>query len=402
MRSLASASGLAAAACRRGRGKRRRRLPGAHACPGQTGFECSTLTVPLDYSGRIAGTLRLAVAARRGGTAPRGDLLVLTGGPGQPGASFIARLRAASAPWPAVPGRDDRPARHRGEALRCPALQPQMGFSDLQPPTAAAVRACAAAIGPKRAFFGTDDVVRDLDRLRQALGVSRLAIDGTSYGTYVAERYALAYPGHVSRLVLDSVVPHEASGQLETQAFPRVAQVLRNVCGAVPTTSPPSSPAITTGRSCSTRSSPSACSTRPTDGLAQRFTRPGGETAAASTGCSSTCRGGGVRACGRAEPGPSREHALRGLALAVGRLVGAARRSLGGAEALRGLAAGERARTVRPGDRGRQRDHAAVPLLAADCADAAARRAARRSSRLPCCSPATATSRRRSPGRRPS
>ena len=106
-----------------------------------------------------------------------------------------------------------------------------MGFSDLQPPTAAAVRACAAAIGPKRAFFGTDDIVRDLDRLRHALGVARMALDGTSYGTYVAERYALAYPGHVSRLVLDSVVPHAASGQLETQAFPRVAQVLRNVCG---------------------------------------------------------------------------------------------------------------------------------------------------------------------------
>jgi pimeloyl-ACP methyl ester carboxylesterase len=106
-----------------------------------------------------------------------------------------------------------------------------MGFSDLQPPTAAAVRACAAEIGPKRQFFGTDDVVRDLDLLRRALGVDRIAIDGTSYGTYTAERYALAYPSHVSKLVLDSVVPHAASGQLETQAFPRVAQVLRNVCG---------------------------------------------------------------------------------------------------------------------------------------------------------------------------
>jgi pimeloyl-ACP methyl ester carboxylesterase len=106
-----------------------------------------------------------------------------------------------------------------------------MGYSDLQRPTPAAVRNCAAAIGSKRAFYGTDDTVRDLDRLRQALGVDRMAVDGTSYGTYVAERYALAFPGHVSRLVLDSVVPHEASGQLEVQAFPRVAQVLRGVCG---------------------------------------------------------------------------------------------------------------------------------------------------------------------------
>ena len=189
---------------------------------------CSTLRVPLDYSGR-PGRSGLAVAARRGG--PRDVLFVLTGGPGQPGVPYIARLPRGRPGGAAVPNRDDRPARHRRGALDCPALQAQMGFSDLQPPTAGAVRACAAAIGPKRAFYGTDDTVRDLDRLRQALGVARMAIDGTSYGTYVAERYALAYPRHVSRLVLDSVVPHEASGQLETEAFPRVTQVLRNVCG---------------------------------------------------------------------------------------------------------------------------------------------------------------------------
>ncbi|HST24852.1 MAG TPA: alpha/beta hydrolase [Gaiellaceae bacterium] len=207
------------------------RLTETHGCPGQPGFICSTLTVPLDWSRRVSGTLPLAVAS--GPPAPRGVLLVLTGGPGQPGAPYIAKLAARL-------GQVARQYRvvtidQRGTgagALDCPALQKQMGFSDLQPPTASAVRACAAAIGPKRQFFGTDDVVRDLDRLRQALGVQRLSIDGTSYGTYVAERYALAYPQHTARLVLDSVVPQRASGQLETQAFPRVTQVLRNVCGS--------------------------------------------------------------------------------------------------------------------------------------------------------------------------
>src|SRR5581483_10029812 len=88
-----------------------------------------------------------------------------------------------------------------GGALDCPELQREMGFSDLPPPTAAAVRACAAKIAPNRQFFGTDDVVRDLDALRRALGAGRWVLDGTSYGTYTAERYALAYPGHVSKLV---------------------------------------------------------------------------------------------------------------------------------------------------------------------------------------------------------
>jgi pimeloyl-ACP methyl ester carboxylesterase len=207
------------------------RLVGIHACPGQPGFACASLRVPLDYSGRVGGTLDLEVASGTNAKAPRGVLLVLTGGPGQPGAQYIAR---AAARFGSVATQyrlvmiDQRGT--GGGALDCPELQRQMGFSDLATPTATAVRACAEAIGPKRAFFGTDDVVRDLDRLRRALGADRLTIDGTSYGTFVAERYALAYPSHVAKLVLDSVVPQAASGQLETQAFPRVAQVLRLVC----------------------------------------------------------------------------------------------------------------------------------------------------------------------------
>lgn len=206
-------------------------LRGSHECRGQPGFICSTLRVPLDWSGRVKGTLDLAVAT--GPAGPRSVLLVLTGGPGQPGVPFVARTSARLGPVVRryrVVTIDQRGT--GAGALDCPGLQRQMGFSDLQPPTAAAVRACAARIGPNRRFFGTDDVLRDLDQLRRALGVERMAIDGTSYGTYTAERYALAYPSHVSRLVLDSVVPQAASGQLETQAFPRVTQVLRNVCGS--------------------------------------------------------------------------------------------------------------------------------------------------------------------------
>ncbi len=207
------------------------RLRGVHACPGQPDFVCSTLQVPLDWSGRIGGTLDLAVATGANTRAPRGVLLDLTGGPGQPGVQFIARV----APRFGVVLQQYRLVMvdQRGTgaaALDCPELQQQMGFSDIAVPTAGAVQACARAIGPKRALFGTDDVVRDLDLLRRALGVSRLTIDGTSYGTYVAERYALAYPSHVARLVLDSVVPQDATGQLETTSFPQVARVLRLVC----------------------------------------------------------------------------------------------------------------------------------------------------------------------------
>src|SRR5205085_3743512 len=110
-------------------------------------------------------------------------------------------------------------------------LQDAMGTSDLFPPPASAVRACAAKLGAHRRFFGTDDVVADMESLRKALGVDKWTLDGISYGTYVGERYALAHPDHVSKLVLDSVVPHVGLTDLGVVEFRGTRRVLREVCG---------------------------------------------------------------------------------------------------------------------------------------------------------------------------
>jgi pimeloyl-ACP methyl ester carboxylesterase len=201
-------------------------LTGAHPCPGAAGFTCSTLTVPLDHRRRTPGTLRLRVAVQDG-DAPRGTLLFLTGGPGQPGAPFVARISqrlAATIEGYRVVMFDQRGT--GGTALACPALQRQMGISDLAVPTRAAVVACARAIGPKRQFFGTDQTVEDIEDLRVALHAPKLVLDGVSYGTFVAERYALAHPGGVAKLVLDSVVPHDGAGALGVENAHAVARVL--------------------------------------------------------------------------------------------------------------------------------------------------------------------------------
>jgi pimeloyl-ACP methyl ester carboxylesterase len=208
-------------------------LTSAHACPGAPGFTCSTLTVPLDHSGRRPGTLHLAVATADNAKAPRGVLLLLTGGPGQPGVPALSRV-------PEILGAEQKAYRivmfdQRGTgagALDCPALQAAMGSSDLAPPPAPAVRACASKLGDRRQFFGTDDVVADLESLRQALGADRWVADGISYGTYVGERYALAHPGRVSKLVLDSVVPHEGETDLGLDEFRGVRRVFRDVCAS--------------------------------------------------------------------------------------------------------------------------------------------------------------------------
>jgi pimeloyl-ACP methyl ester carboxylesterase len=209
------------------------RLQASSPCPGVTGYTCSTLDVPLDRTGRRNGTLHLRVGAADNVRAPRGVLLVLSGGPGQPGLflldRFVEKALAAEKRRYRVVVFDQRGT--GAGALDCEAMQQQMGASDLFPPTAGAVRACAAKLGDRRQFYGTDDVVEDIDALRRALGVDKIALDGVSYGTYVAERYALAHPDHVSKLVLDSVVPHVGLTDLGVVEFHATARVLRSVCG---------------------------------------------------------------------------------------------------------------------------------------------------------------------------
>jgi pimeloyl-ACP methyl ester carboxylesterase len=205
-----------------------------HPCAGLTGYTCSTLTVPLDRSGRVPGTLRLNVAAADNTKAPRGVLLFLTGGPGQPGVAAVERVAARLTPVLSAYRLvmvDQRGT--GGTAIRCPQLQAQVGTSDIAVPTAAAVRACAAQRGRTRGLYSTDATVADLDDLRRALGAGTWTIDGVSYGTFVAERYAVAHPKNVRALVLDSVLPHvdpQADDPLYLVGLRATGRVLRAAC----------------------------------------------------------------------------------------------------------------------------------------------------------------------------
>jgi pimeloyl-ACP methyl ester carboxylesterase len=202
-----------------------------HACRGITGFRCGWLVVPLDRARQTRRTLRLAVGVQQLKRAPRGVLLLLTGGPGQPGVSLIplvvARLRAAFEGYRLVMF-DQRGT--GATALRCPALQAAAGASDLTVVPAKTVVACARAVGAARRYFSTPETVADIEALRLALGARRLTLDGVSYGTYVAEHYALTHRNRIDRLVLDSVVPQQGVDPLYLAAIQATARVLRNAC----------------------------------------------------------------------------------------------------------------------------------------------------------------------------
>jgi pimeloyl-ACP methyl ester carboxylesterase len=212
-------------------GQGRPRLTGQHPCPGLVDVICASLTVPLDRRGRVPGALNLQVAMTGRATAPRGVLLLLTGGPGQPGVPFIQSLRerlgGAMGHYRLVM-LDQRGT--GGEAIECARLQAEVGSSDVLPPTAAAVRECASQLGPRRHLFTTADTVADLDDLRAALGVASWTLDGVSYGTFTAQQYALTHPRRVRKLVLDSVVPQDNADPLYRDALSHSGWVLRTAC----------------------------------------------------------------------------------------------------------------------------------------------------------------------------
>jgi pimeloyl-ACP methyl ester carboxylesterase len=164
--------------------------------------------------------------------APRGVLLMLAGGPGQPGVSLLPRIRNNIHPDVLREYRvvmfDQRGTGAKG--IDCPALQGAVGGSDFLTPPGEAVDECAQRIGSGLGYYGTPDTVEDIELLRQYLKVDRLTLDGTSYGSFTAAQYGLKYPDHVQALVLDSVVPHKGFDPLGVDLMAATGGVLTAAC----------------------------------------------------------------------------------------------------------------------------------------------------------------------------
>jgi len=200
--------------------------------PCTAGFTCTTLHVPLDRQQPHGQSLDLAVIAADNVDAPRGVLLLLTGGPGQPGVPLLPSLKRNVHPDVLREYRlvmlDQRGTGPNG--INCPALQETVGGSDFLTPPPTAVDECAQRIGTGLGYYGTPDTVDDIEQLRQSLKVDRLTLDGTSYGSFTAAQYGLKYPDHVQSLVLDSVVPHKGFDPMGVDLMAATGPVLKAAC----------------------------------------------------------------------------------------------------------------------------------------------------------------------------
>jgi pimeloyl-ACP methyl ester carboxylesterase len=194
------------------------------------GFECATVTVPLDYADPTGETIALALLKVPATDPARriGSLFVNPGGPGASGLDYAAAADAIVSPAVRavydVVGFDPRGVGESTpvECISDADLDRSFVEGDSTPDTPAEIEGllasteefragCTTKSGELLPHVGTADVARDLDVLRAVVGDDTLTYLGKSYGTSIGVEYVRQFPATADRLVLDGAVDPELS-----------------------------------------------------------------------------------------------------------------------------------------------------------------------------------------------
>ncbi|WP_107459545.1 alpha/beta hydrolase [Streptomyces colonosanans] len=190
-------------------------------------YDCAVYPVPLDYANPSGEKVGIAMMRRRAGDPAKriGSLFLNPGGPGGSGYLWATTTRFEPRVMEHFDliGFDPRGVA-RSNPLKCFKTQEDADavFDRMTgvPVTPAEVDstltatkdytdACARNAGALIKHMSTINVVRDLDRMRQAVGDTQLNFAGFSYGTLIGATYANMYPDKVRALIIDgNVDPH--------------------------------------------------------------------------------------------------------------------------------------------------------------------------------------------------
>lgn len=200
------------------------------------GFQCSSLTVPLDYADATAGTVKLRLI-RLPASQPSqrvGALLINPGGPGVSAVDFLRGFAKDSAPAVLRQRFDLVAFDPRGTTGSAPvhcldtAGLDRYFHVDQDPDNASEVQAfhaasvsfaagCRARSARILPHLSTAVAARDMDSVRAALHEPKLTYLGYSYGTALGAAYLDQFPTHVRAMVLDGALdPRITWDQLAT------------------------------------------------------------------------------------------------------------------------------------------------------------------------------------------
>jgi pimeloyl-ACP methyl ester carboxylesterase len=217
-----------------------------HACDEDPTLQCGSLRVPLDYQKTSGAGIDLAVIrARTTGVGKRsGVLFVNPGGPGASGFDIVlggihSPLGAKVREYFDIVSFDPRGSNRSG-AIRCDigrALEPgKTASADLPKVFDDFARniasACEQQNGAIVASMSTNNIARDIDTLRRALGEKDIVYFGLSFGTELGAVYASMFPQHLRRALLDAgIAPEFRDSYLEftEEQAASMERVLRHI-----------------------------------------------------------------------------------------------------------------------------------------------------------------------------
>ncbi|WP_243762300.1 alpha/beta hydrolase [Streptomyces sp. Tu 3180] len=197
-------------------------MRGAEADGSAPRQQCATLRVPMDHADPRGPEISLALSRipAENPQARRGALFLVPGGPGGSslgdpsgkGRKLPQEVRdrydlIGFAPRGIAPSTSVGCGLEHGDLapskLR-PWPAPDGSVDENMATARRTADACARNGGELIRHLSTAANVRDLDRVRAALGERRISVWGVSYGTYVGAVYAQKFPHRTDRVVLDS------------------------------------------------------------------------------------------------------------------------------------------------------------------------------------------------------
>jgi pimeloyl-ACP methyl ester carboxylesterase len=207
--------------------------------PGAVEAECARFEVPEDAAApdgrRIS--LRLALVPARGARPQPDPVVFLAGGPGQSAIDSFPAVQGLFRPL--LARRHVLLVEQRGTGQSSPLKCPLPDWKDERMQDAAAARAqavqCLAQFEGKAdpRHYATSDYVRDLERVREALGLAQVNLAGGSYGTRVALEYLRRHPAAIRSVFIESVAPPElALGQDHARNLDDALQAIAARCTA--------------------------------------------------------------------------------------------------------------------------------------------------------------------------
>lgn len=192
-----------------------------HSCqPASAGFQCASLTVPVDYLHPVK-KIHLAVTRRLANLPHKkiGTLIVNFGGPWSDDSKKL--IKWAPAVNKSILDRFDLVAfAPRGTGLTKITCNTPLNvkLALAQTSTVASFKQylklkhqqnqlCQHKVGGLVQHISTNNTIKDLEKLRLALGIKKLNFIGYSYGSKLGALYLQKYPTHVRAMMLDGNMP---------------------------------------------------------------------------------------------------------------------------------------------------------------------------------------------------